>query len=641
MQDWLGNTKITPDALGRAQKVQYPDGREVSYTYGKAGERRSMTYPDGKTVFYGYDEQLRLSELKEGDSIINYGYDPLGRLCEKQFPNGTKTTYAYDRKDQLTELVHRDQERILDRYTYLYDLLGNKTGITKERRGLEQESGSYTYGYDALGRLSEIQKDGQMQTRYGYDAFGNRTWKEESGERISYQYNVINQMVSEKHGEILKAYRYDKRGNLTGILENGAWKKQYVYGAINRLEEAVDAAGKQARYQYNGLGHRVGKQEGILSKEKLEKLDPQSRIGMEIGNSRQITYTLDLTRQYYNLLERIEESRSQRYFWDGNVAAYEENGERNYYLQDELGSPLRIEDSAGIFKESYGYGAFGEDLYQNQGKIQPFGYTGYQRDETAGTYYAQAREYLAENGRFAGQDLIAGFMDRPQTINKYEYCINNPFLYFDPTGCNEECSTDNDILKIVEDTLNGNMYGTIVDGTDITFTAIGSSLMGAIKNSPRPNNIGVGVWNRQISSQLDDAVKMFGSTKNDIKLGYSTVEKTGILNKGTKAFSYLGVAIDTIGGVKENIDKKSSWQKIASDAAVDVVVSGGSMLVAGAFAKLGFALGSSVPVIGNVVGAAFGFVAGMGLYALTDAFIYKGKTMRDTLKDKVSSFFKW
>ena len=134
-----------------------------------------MTYPDGKTVFYGYDEQLRLSELKEGDSIITYAYDPLGRLCEKQFPNGTKTTYAYDKKDQLTELVHQDQEGVIDRYTYLYDLLGNKSGITKERRGLERESGHYRYGYDALGRLAEIQKDGEVQTRYGYDAFGNRT----------------------------------------------------------------------------------------------------------------------------------------------------------------------------------------------------------------------------------------------------------------------------------------------------------------------------------------------------------------------------------------------------------------------------------------------------------------------------------
>ena len=446
IQDWLGSTRITPDALGRAEKVQYPDGREVSYTYGKAGERRSITYPDGTTVFYGYDEQFRLSELKEGDSIITYGYDPVGRLCEKQFPNGTKTTYRYDRKDQLTELLHQDQEGILDCYTYLYDLLGNKTGITKERRGLERESGQYRYGYDALGRLSEIQKDGEIQTRYGYDAFGNRAWKEESGERTSYQYNALNQMVSERQGEIRKEYGYDKRGNLTRILENGAWKKQYVYGAMNRLEEAVDAAGKQARYQYNGLGHRVGKQEGVLPKEKLEKLDPQRRVGMEIGNSRQITYTLDLTRQYYNLLERTEESESQRYFWDGNVAAYEENGERNYYLQDELGSPLRIEDSFGTIKENYGYGVFGEDLYQNQGEIQPFGYTGYQRDEIAGTYYAQAREYLAESGRFNSEDPI-----RYKT-NYYVYCSNNPLNFIDTLGLKENaCNNDSvDIPKEIE-----------------------------------------------------------------------------------------------------------------------------------------------------------------------------------------------
>ena len=78
--------------------------------------------PDGRTVYYGYDEQVRLSELKEGDSIITYGYDSFGRLKEKNFPNGMRTTYHYDRKDQLTELLHQDQEGILDRYTYLYDL---------------------------------------------------------------------------------------------------------------------------------------------------------------------------------------------------------------------------------------------------------------------------------------------------------------------------------------------------------------------------------------------------------------------------------------------------------------------------------------------------------------------------------------
>ena len=67
-----------------------------------------------------------------------------------------------------------------------------------------------------------------------------------------------------------------------------------------------------------------------------------------------------------------------------------------FYLQDELGSPIRLENAEGNLTETYGYGVFGEDLYRNQGKVQPFGYTGYQMDEVAGTYFAQAREYLPE-----------------------------------------------------------------------------------------------------------------------------------------------------------------------------------------------------------------------------------------------------
>ena len=127
-----------------------------------------------------------------------------------------------------------DPQGLLDRYTYLYDLTGNKTGITKERRGLPEESGAYTYGYDALGRLSEIQKDGQMQTRYGYDAFGNRILKEEGTTRTTYRHNALNQLIAENRERIEKVYGYDRRGNLTRIIENGQTTHQYVYGTPSR-----------------------------------------------------------------------------------------------------------------------------------------------------------------------------------------------------------------------------------------------------------------------------------------------------------------------------------------------------------------------------------------------------------------------
>ena len=210
--------------------------------------------------------------------------------------------------------------------------------------------------------------------------------------------------------------------------------QQYVYGALNRLEEAVNGAGKAAKYQYNGLGHRVGKAEGRLPADQTGKLDPQSRIDREIGNLTQIHYTIDLTREYHNLLEKTEGEKRQTYFWDGNVASYEENGRQSYYLQDELGSPLRIEDQSGTIQESYGYGAFGEDLYGNQGEMQPFGYTGYQKDKVAGTYFAQAREYQADAGRFVGRDIIKGQASYPLTINEYIYCGNMPFYFYDPNG---------------------------------------------------------------------------------------------------------------------------------------------------------------------------------------------------------------
>ena len=59
-----------------------------------------------------------------------------------------RSSYRYDPKGQIIELLHEDREGVLDRYQYQYDLSGNKTGITKERRGLKEESGDYRYGVE-------------------------------------------------------------------------------------------------------------------------------------------------------------------------------------------------------------------------------------------------------------------------------------------------------------------------------------------------------------------------------------------------------------------------------------------------------------------------------------------------------------
>ena len=90
--------------------------------------------------------------------------------------------------------------------------------------------------------------------------------------------------------------------------------------------------------------------------------------------------------------------------------------------------------SGGKRQTLYGYDEFGNDRYGNQGELQPFGYTGYRRDRTAGSYFAQAREYLPGPGRFAGEDINKGTIMKPGSLNDYSYCLGNPLLLVDQNG---------------------------------------------------------------------------------------------------------------------------------------------------------------------------------------------------------------
>lgn len=149
-------------------------------------------------------------------------------------------------------------------------------------------------------------------------------------------------------------------------------------------------------------------------------------------------YLLDLTKQYHNLLEKTETAEGaaniQDYTWDSNTVFMTEGENAHIYLQDELGSTVRLVGIGKTQQTVYGYDEFGQELYGTQGEIQPFGYTGYQKDSIANTYFAQAREYLPDIGRFSGEDIIKGDMTFPLTLNEYGYCWNNPISYIDLDG---------------------------------------------------------------------------------------------------------------------------------------------------------------------------------------------------------------
>ena len=401
-----------------------------------------MTYPDGTTVKMQYDELLHQSGFTRSaagkeDLWIRYKYDPLGRLCEKRSSGGYHTSFCYDKAGRLAELKHEDTTGILDRYRYEYDAAGNKSAIHKERRSLPGESGSYRYTYDGLQRLTGVEKDGGLLRRYQYDPFGNRISMEdyEHGASSEFSYDILNRLSEERkyqspsvpeNQDVYKCirYEYDGRGNQTGEYEGGILLHGYAYNAMNRLERAWNREGNKAVYSYNGSGQRTAEEKDGIREE----------------------YLLDLTRQYNNMLWLERDKKKQRFYWDSNVSVMEEEGRKpRYYLQDEIGSVLRSLYDNGN-GDRYGYDEFGRDAhglegevktkpgYTRQGKGQPFGYTSYRYDEVGGSYFAQAREYRPESGRFLAEDLVGGSVMMPKTWNRYGYCWSNPVRFVDLNG---------------------------------------------------------------------------------------------------------------------------------------------------------------------------------------------------------------
>lgn len=429
VKDWNGTTEIILDELGRALKITDVKGNAIGYEWGQMNERKAIVYPDGKRAEYEYNQNLQLMELHTPQETVRYEYDEIGRLKQKNLPNGVRTAYEYNAAGYVSAILHEGKE-IYESYQYQYDTLGRKIGVKKVRKGIDEDNGFFAYDYDAMHRLISVKKDNKLLRTYEYDAFGNRTKKKEYLEKdfkeITYAYNTNNQLIHEADGSLMKDYEYDKRGNLLSVKDDDGLLKAFTFDATNQMITSmgiVNGIKKYAEYQYDGLGQRISQK---ISDEKLK-------------TEKRIEYILDKTRSYYNMLQLKSDDRGmkQNFYWDSNVVGVETDKRELYYLQDDLGSPMCVLDDEGMTCDIYAYDEFGIGigcLKEQNYRIQPFGFTGYQTDEVNGMCFAQARRYDANAGRFTSEDRIKGTIVVPYSLNTYNYCWNNPLMFVDLDG---------------------------------------------------------------------------------------------------------------------------------------------------------------------------------------------------------------
>ncbi len=667
INDWLGKTTLENDILGRLTKVTDYKNRTVSYEYNSIGEKTKLVYPDGREAIYNYDEDAKLVSVVGNKEETTYSYDELGRLVNKSFANGTSQAYTYLPGGNLKSMESTDKEGVLDKYFYTYDNTGLISEISRDRRGLEKVSGKYEYKYDAIGRLTNTIHDGKEKAAYSYDAFGNRTSLVENDTRKTYNYDVLDRLVEAKElnnsQAVVKTYEYDKRGNQTKEYVGGQLQKTFTFDATNMLSKVVDEAKGELENLYNGLGFRVA---STKPEEKIE-------------------YLCDLSRDYYNLLERTVNGETESFIYDNNVISMSKAGSSYYYLQDELGSPMYLTGTDGMAVSSYAFDDFGRNIDPLTGKertankkhdyitkgniIQPFAFTGYQEEEVSGLKFAQARFYSADNGRFIGEDQLRGHLDNVESQHSYLYCFNNAISFIDENGKTpsqigpatgsyfeapkEESIYNNYLPDTPNIDVDNNSCVDSDDGVSADDLSNGKSLAENVLDAATVTTIAASKYyshrGKQISSALrsariarpghslsayrsNNAIRR--SMRQEAAKNLARAEKANSfakkLDKIGKVASVVAVAADVGIGIYDNIKRKQPIGRIVSDAIVDTAVSTTEIVVATAVTTL-------------IFGSGVGIVAAIGAIAISSAISYvvddhkdsKGKSLRDKAKDSI------
>ena len=257
------------DTWNRIQKMTYPDGEVVEYTYNRAGNLQSM---QGKKESHSYDYIKQLS------------YDEFEQRKYLKYGNGTETNYTYDPvMRRLQQLQVKSAARQVMNNAYSYDLVGNVLGIKNSAPVVNNTLGgtsSHEYQYDDFYRLKLAKATYQgeftkasYELNMSYNKMHNITNKnlvhtvnnEQKGYVLEYNYdNELHPNAPNKIAETGKnqprEYVYDGNGNPTSYTEEKSFRKM-TWDEENRLM-GINDNGRIHQYTYDAGGERVIKSSG-------------------------------------------------------------------------------------------------------------------------------------------------------------------------------------------------------------------------------------------------------------------------------------------------------------------------------------------------------------------------------------------
>ena len=315
-------------------------------------------------------------------------------------------------------------------YNYTISPSGGASGYTANGNLVSYTDlmdGGWTLNYDNVNRVSSaVANSGpwnNLTLSWMYDSFGNRTKQTPSGTNIMAPVPQAQSLNYPSQNRI-STYVYDFAGNVTYDLIN-----HYLYDPEGRLCAVEYPSGQGTEYMlylYDGEGRRVAK----VSNQTFSCTPGTGSTLME-------TYLLGPSGEHITELGQAGTFLRSNVYANGQLLATYANNKTYFALNDWLGSKRVVTNYDGTVAQMCMNLPFGDELICSANDLSEQHFTGQIHDQESGNDYFNARYYSNSTGRFLTPDpsqLYFADPTNPQSLNLYNYALNNPLTNADPDG---------------------------------------------------------------------------------------------------------------------------------------------------------------------------------------------------------------